>query len=101
MYVECEAIADARRVARRLRRLGVERRITTHTREKTGWDSLTNAELKVVNLLADGATNAVVAEHLHLSIHTVKSHVRNAFAKLGINTRAQLTNLPCVTDSAD
>jgi DNA-binding CsgD family transcriptional regulator len=101
MYVECEAVADARRVARRLRRLGVERRITTHTREKTGWDSLTNAELKVVNLLADGATNAVVAEHLHLSIHTVKSHVRNAFTKLGINTRAQLTNLPCVTDSAD
>ena len=92
-YVESEAMADARRVARRLRRLGVERRISSHSREKTGWDSLTDAELKVVNLIADGATNSVVAERLHLSPHTVKSHVRSAFAKLGIHSRAQLPGL--------
>jgi DNA-binding CsgD family transcriptional regulator len=49
--------------------------------------------LKVVNLIADGATNAVVAERLHLSPHTVKSHVRNAFAKLGIHSRTQLSEL--------
>ncbi|HTI75419.1 MAG TPA: AAA family ATPase, partial [Mycobacterium sp.] len=89
MYVECGATADARRVARSLRRLGVSRRIT-HAREKSGWDGLTDAELKVANLIADGATNAAVAERLHLSPHTVKSHVRNAFTKLGINSRAQL-----------
>jgi DNA-binding NarL/FixJ family response regulator len=88
-YTELEAMADARRVARRLRSLGVERRIS-RPREKTGWDSLTDAELKVVNLITDGATNAIVAERLHLSPHTVKSHVRNAFAKLGIHSRAQL-----------
>jgi DNA-binding NarL/FixJ family response regulator len=38
-------------------------------------------------------TNRDVAEQLHLSLHTVKTHVHNAFAKLGINTRAQLTQL--------
>ncbi len=93
LYVGSEAVAAARRVARRLRSLGVERRISAHPREKTGWDSLTDAELKVVNLIANGATNSVVAERLHLSPHTVKSHVRNAFAKLGIHSRAQLPGL--------
>jgi DNA-binding CsgD family transcriptional regulator len=92
-YVECEAIADARRVGRVLRRLGVERRIVTHPRARTGWDSLTDSELTVVNLIADGATNRSVAQQLHLSPHTVKTHVHNAFAKLGINTRAQLAQL--------
>ena len=62
-YVECEAIGDARRVGRALRRLGVERRVVTHPRAKTGWDSLTDAELTVVNLIAEGATNRSVAQH--------------------------------------
>jgi DNA-binding CsgD family transcriptional regulator len=92
-YIECEAIADARRVGRALRRLGVERRIVTHPRAKTGWDSLTDSELKVVNLIAQGATNRDVATELHLSPHTVKTHVHNAFAKLGIASRAQLAQL--------
>ena len=61
-------------------------------RAKTGWDSLTDSELKVVNLIAQGATNRSVAT-LHLSPHTVKTHVHNAFAKLGITSRAQLTQL--------
>ncbi|OBB80340.1 LuxR family transcriptional regulator [Mycobacterium colombiense] len=92
-FVECEALADARRVARALRRLGVERRIVAQPRAKTGWDSLTDSELKVVNLIAQGATNRDVATELHLSPHTVKTHVHNAFAKLGITSRAQLAQL--------
>ena len=92
-YLDHEALADARRVGRELRRLGVERRIVSHPRTKTGWDSLTDSELKVVNLIAQGATNRSVATQLHLSLHTVKTHVHNAFAKLGINSRAQLAQL--------
>ena len=92
-YIECEAIADARRVGRALRRLGTERRIVTHPRAKTGWDSLTDSELTVINLIAQGATNRSVAQQLHLSPHTVKTHLHNAFAKLGITSRAQLTQL--------
>jgi DNA-binding CsgD family transcriptional regulator len=92
-YLHHEALADARRVGRELRRLGVERRIVSQPRAKTGWDSLTDSELKVVNLIATGATNRDVATQLHLSLHTVKTHVHNAFAKLGINSRAQLTQL--------
>ncbi|MCU1699831.1 MAG: transcriptional regulator, luxR family [Mycobacterium sp.] len=90
-YQEHEAFADARRVGRELRRLGVERRIVSQPRAKAGWDSLTDSELKVVNLIAQGVTNRDVAMQLHLSLHTVKNHVHNAFAKLGINSRAQLT----------
>jgi DNA-binding CsgD family transcriptional regulator len=92
-YMGHEALADARRVGRALRRLGVQRRIVSHPRAKTGWDSLTDAELTVVHLIAQGATNRSVATQLHLSLHTVKNHVHNAFAKLGINSRAQLTQL--------
>jgi DNA-binding CsgD family transcriptional regulator len=92
-YLHHEALADARRVGRALRGLGVERRIVTHPRAKAGWDSLTDSELKVVNLIAQGATNQSVATQLHLSLHTVKTHVHNAFAKLGINSRAQLAQL--------
>jgi DNA-binding CsgD family transcriptional regulator len=90
-YTQHEAIADARRVGRELRLLGVERRIVAQPRAKTGWDSLTDAELKVINLIAEGATNRSVAQQLHLSPHTVKTHLHNAFAKLGITSRAQLT----------
>jgi DNA-binding CsgD family transcriptional regulator len=90
-YMRHEAVADARRVGRQLRRLGVERRIVSQPRAKTGWDSLTDSELKVVNLIAEGVTNRAVAAQLHLSLHTVKTHIRNAFAKLGINSRGELT----------
>jgi ATP/maltotriose-dependent transcriptional regulator MalT len=92
-YTRLEALADARRVGREMRKLGVERRIVSHPRAKTGWDSLTEAELKVVNLIAQGTTNRAVAEQLHVSLHTVKNHVHNAFAKLGISSRSQLAQL--------
>jgi DNA-binding NarL/FixJ family response regulator len=92
-YMRHEAVADARRVSRELRRLGVERRIVSRPRAKIGWDSLTDSELKVVNLIASGATNRDVATQLHLSLHTVKTHVHNAFAKLAITSRAQLEQL--------
>jgi DNA-binding CsgD family transcriptional regulator len=92
-YMGHEALVDARRVGRELRRLGVQRRIVSQPRAKAGWDSLTDSELKVVNLIAQGATNQSVATQLHLSLHTVKNHVHNAFTKLGINSRTQLTQL--------
>ena len=85
-------------MGRELRGLGVQRRIVSHPRAKTGWDSLTDSELTVVNLIAQGVTNRAVATQLHLSLHTVKTHVHNAFAKLGINSRDQLSKLMHGTD---
>jgi DNA-binding CsgD family transcriptional regulator len=97
-YMGHGALADARRVGRELRRFGVERRIVSQPRAKTGWDSLTDAELKIVKLIAQGLPNRSVATQLHLSLHTVKTHVHNAFAKLGISSREQLTHLMRETD---
>jgi DNA-binding CsgD family transcriptional regulator len=92
LYVLYESTADARRVARSLHAHGVERRISRQ-RERTGWESLTRAEWRVADLVADGATNRQVAEHLSVSHHTVNTHLRNVYGKLGVRSRDQLTRL--------
>ena len=91
-FAECESTADARRVGRALHTLGVERRIGRR-RARTGWESLTRTESQVVDLVADGATNREVAESLWLSHHTVNTHLRNVFAKLGIRSRDELRRM--------
>lgn len=88
-FARCESTADARRVARALHALGVERRIGRR-RARTGWESLTRTESQVAQLVAEGATNREVAESLWLSHHTVNTHLRNIFAKLGIRSRDEL-----------
>ena len=78
-------------MGRELRRLGVERRIVSQPRAKTGWDSLTDSELKVVNLIAQGATNRAVATAAAPLPHTVKTHSTMRSPSSGINSRAQLS----------
>ena len=91
-YAAHDATADARRVGRLLRRHGAARRVGVE-RPRTGWTSLTGSELKVVRVIAEGATNRSAAEQLYLSPHTVNSHLCSAFAKLGINSRVQLARV--------
>lgn len=52
---------------------------------------LTVAEERVVRLVTDGLTNREVALKLFLSPHTVDTHLRHAFAKVGVNSRVELT----------
>ena len=52
-------------------------------------DGLTPREAEVLALIADGLTNAQIAEHLVVSPATVKSHINHLFAKAGIRDRAQ------------
>jgi DNA-binding NarL/FixJ family response regulator len=52
----------------------------------------------VVNLIAQGLTNRDVAAQLHVTPHTVKAHLHNAFTKLGITSRAELSKLMPDTD---
>jgi DNA-binding NarL/FixJ family response regulator len=49
--------------------------------------ALTRREQDVLSLVADGATDKQIAESLTLSIHTVKSHMRNILAKLHLSHR--------------
>jgi DNA-binding NarL/FixJ family response regulator len=52
-------------------------------------DALTPREAEVLALIADGLTNAQIAEHLVVSPATVKSHINHLFAKAAIRDRAQ------------
>ena len=54
---------------------------------------MTDSELAVARLVAQGLTNRDVAERLYVSPHTVNSHLRQIFAKLQINSRVALTRL--------
>jgi len=93
VHAACGASWDLARVRRRLRRLGVRRRLASERRPAHGWAALTDSELAVVRLVASGLTNREVAERLYISPHTVGGHLRHAFEKLGINSRVALTRI--------
>jgi DNA-binding CsgD family transcriptional regulator len=54
---------------------------------------LTTAERSVALLIAQGLTNITTATRLHLSPHTVDSHLRKIFMKLGIHSRVELATV--------
>jgi DNA-binding CsgD family transcriptional regulator len=93
LYTELGAIWGGRRVRSRLRELGVRRRLVTAEPETKGWAAMTAAELAVARLVSEGLTNREVAERLFVSPHTVSSHLRHVFSKLGINSRVELARL--------
>jgi DNA-binding NarL/FixJ family response regulator len=51
--------------------------------------TLTERELEVLRVVATGLTNGEIAQELHLSESTVKTHVSRAFAKIGARDRVQ------------
>ncbi|MFD9604344.1 response regulator [Streptomyces sp. NPDC059970] len=53
-------------------------------------DGVTDRELEVLSLIARGLSNAELAEHLHLSLATVKTHIGRLLSKLRARDRAQL-----------
>jgi DNA-binding CsgD family transcriptional regulator/RecA/RadA recombinase len=84
---------DATRLRRRLRDLGVRRRLTRPERTDRGWGALTESEVAVVEAITSGMTNREAAGHLFLSPHTVSMHLRHAFEKLAINSRVELARI--------
>jgi DNA-binding CsgD family transcriptional regulator len=58
-----------------------------------GWESLTDAELRVTSRVARGMTNRTIAEELYLSPHTVDAHLKHVYLKLDIHSRVELTVL--------
>ncbi|MGW7423898.1 helix-turn-helix transcriptional regulator [Streptomyces sp. NPDC054813] len=85
---------DQERVRARLRRLGVRTAsVRSHTAGPRGWEDLTESERKLIPLVVEGLTNRAVADRLYVSVHTVNTHMKHIFAKLGINSRVELTRL--------
>jgi LuxR family maltose regulon positive regulatory protein len=52
-------------------------------------EPLSERELEVLQLIAEGLTNQEVATRLYLSLHTVKVHAHNIYGKLGVKNRTQ------------
>jgi DNA-binding NarL/FixJ family response regulator len=81
---------DAARVRRLLRDLGAQRAREHQDPAAARWPELTASEAAVVRLVVRGATDREVAQRLYISAHTVNSHLRHVFAKLGIASRVEL-----------
>jgi DNA-binding NarL/FixJ family response regulator len=92
MYSRSGAIRHARRVDRRLQRLGATA-TPRLPRPRSPLQCLTPSEKRVAALLTEGLTNRQIATRLSISPHTVDSHVRHCFAKLGVGSRVELTRL--------
>jgi LuxR family maltose regulon positive regulatory protein len=52
-------------------------------------EPLSERELEVLQLIAEGLTNQEIADRLYLSLNTVKVHTRNINGKLGVHNRTQ------------
>jgi DNA-binding NarL/FixJ family response regulator len=67
---------------------------TVRSNEPRASNELTAPELQVARMVADGLSEREVAARLFLSPRTVGAHLRNALAKLGLDTRRQLAQAP-------
>ena len=94
--------ADLARVRSSLRAAGTRLRHWSHAdRPAFGWDSLTDTERRVTDLVAQGLSNRQVANRVFLSAHTVAFHLRHIFWKLGITSRVQLARIAAEQGAED
>jgi LuxR family maltose regulon positive regulatory protein len=59
------------------------------TSQKPLIEPLSEREIEVLQIIADGLTNQEIASRLYLSLNTVKVHTRNIYGKLDVNNRTQ------------
>lgn len=67
--------------------------------ELAGHEVFTPREKEILQAVIQGRTNREISEKLCISLETVKSHIRNVFAKTGVGSRAELIGkvLPAAT----
>ena len=91
IYERSGAAHDLAHVDSALRALGVRRGAGgARRRPRSGWEALTDTELKVVRFVAERLTNPEIAERMFISRRTVQTHVSHALAKLGVTSRRDL-----------
>jgi DNA-binding NarL/FixJ family response regulator len=64
-------------------------RLMREVRAPDSPEALTERETEVLRLIADGRANKEIARRLHIGEKTVKTHVSNILAKLGVQSRTQ------------
>jgi DNA-binding CsgD family transcriptional regulator len=87
------ALRACARLEHRLQTMGTRGGQPTRTESGSVLAGLTRAERDVARLVGGGMTNRQAADRLYISPHTVDSHLRHIFAKLGINRRVELARL--------
>jgi DNA-binding NarL/FixJ family response regulator len=92
-YLLKDRILDARELVSAVRRVddgevvidpGLVDELLRRRREESALDELTERELEVLGLMAEGLTDRGIAERLWLTPRTVETHVRHILQKLGI-----------------
>ena len=66
---------------------GVARALSASHRRGEGWADLTDRELHVLRLLGQGLTQREIARQLFLSFHTIHSHTKSVYTRLGVTSR--------------
>jgi DNA-binding CsgD family transcriptional regulator len=92
LYDRIGALSPRARVQRMMRDAGARRPKWVGDHTEAGKVALTEAERRVAYLIANGHTNKSTAKSLGISINTVGTHLRSIYAKLGVQSRVQLTN---------
>ena len=54
---------------------------------------ISDREAEIIDLLIEGLSNQQIAKQLYISPNTVKTHIKNIYAKVGVNNRLQLFSL--------
>lgn len=97
-YVLKERVADVAQFTGAIRRVAagesvidpeVVSRLVARTRRGSPLEMLTERELAVLALMAEGRSNQAIAAQLYMSPKTVETHVGNLFAKLGLLPTAE------------
>lgn len=69
--------------------LGEISRLSRRRRVREDWETLTDREMDVLKLMAQGCSNKEIAKSLTISEKTVKNHITNIFRKLQVDDRTQ------------
>ncbi|MGZ4488190.1 MAG: response regulator [Nocardioides sp.] len=80
-----EAVISPELLARLLPRL--------HRGGQRRHEALTEREREVLDLVAEGLTNAAIAAQLVVSVHTVRNHIANLSAKLGAHSKLEALSI--------
>jgi len=91
-FEQLHAEYDLNKTQLLMKKLGVRLPKPTKTsiHEKDSESELSNREMEVARLVAEGLTNIEIAEVLFISPRTVSTHLEKVYRKLGINSRASL-----------
>ncbi len=91
LYTDLGATWDINRANAQFRPYGIRHRQPSLRRPRSGPGSLSPAEITVAELVAQGLSNPEIADRLFLSRRTVQTHVSHILAKLGIQSRVEIS----------